>query len=79
MNLQPSLESELIILRPLRKSDFKELFEVAKDPLIWEQHPDNDRYKKEVYPEKDKQGITNLLAWIFRLRNCEINKPDKEV
>lgn len=46
MNLQPTLENELITLRPLRENDFKALYEVAKDPLIWEQHPNADRYKK---------------------------------
>jgi len=51
MNLQPELEDELIILKPLRDEDFNSLYEVAKDPLIWEQHPCSDRYKKEVYEE----------------------------
>src|SRR2546430_3232874 len=26
-----------------------DLFEAAGDPLIWEQHPENDRYKREVF------------------------------
>lgn len=49
MNLQPTLENELITLRPLRENDFEPLYEVAKDPLIWEQHPDKNRYKKENF------------------------------
>ena len=36
MNLQPTLENDLVILRPLRESDFEALYEVAKDPLIWD-------------------------------------------
>ena len=51
MNLQPTIENELILLRPLRETDFEPLYQVAKDPLIWEQHPAHDRYKKEVYSE----------------------------
>ena len=51
MNLQPELEDELIILKPLIKDDFESLYEVAKDPLIWEQHPCSDRYEKGVYKE----------------------------
>lgn len=39
MKLQPTLESELIRIRPLDRSDFESLYEVAKDPKIWEQHP----------------------------------------
>jgi RimJ/RimL family protein N-acetyltransferase len=41
--LQPTLRGELLDLRPLRPDDFEELFGVASDPLIWEQHPARDR------------------------------------
>jgi RimJ/RimL family protein N-acetyltransferase len=48
-NLQPHLKGELIELRPLRRDDWDELFTVASDPLIWEQHPESDRYKEDVF------------------------------
>jgi N-acetyltransferase len=48
-DLQPILEGELLALRPLRPEDFHDLFGVASDPLVWEQHPNNDRYKEEVF------------------------------
>jgi len=48
-DLQPVLKSDLVELRPLRAEDFDELCAVAADPLIWEQHPDNDRYKEEIF------------------------------
>ena len=44
-DLQPTLQGELIIVRPLRTGDFDALFEAASDPLIWEQHPEIDRVK----------------------------------
>ena len=47
--LQPILKGELLELRPLRPEDFDELYAVASDPHIWEQHPSNDRYKEEVF------------------------------
>jgi RimJ/RimL family protein N-acetyltransferase len=47
--LQPTLQGELLELRPLRRDDFQPLFEAAGDPLIWEQHPESDRYKQEVF------------------------------
>jgi RimJ/RimL family protein N-acetyltransferase len=47
--LQPNLKGELIELRPLREDDFEELYAAASDPLIWEQHPQSDRYKEEVF------------------------------
>src|SRR5215470_18114295 len=47
--LQPTLHGNLIELRPLRHDDFDELFAAASDPLIWEQHPESDRYKRDVF------------------------------
>jgi RimJ/RimL family protein N-acetyltransferase len=50
MNLQPlHLKNEWLELTPLQSLDFERLYEVAKDPLIWEQHPNPDRYKLEVF------------------------------
>jgi RimJ/RimL family protein N-acetyltransferase len=49
MNLQPTLENDLIILRPLRENDFEALYEIAKDPLIWEQHPENNRHERNIF------------------------------
>ncbi|MBV9224450.1 MAG: GNAT family N-acetyltransferase [Acidobacteriaceae bacterium] len=48
-DLQPLLKGELLELRPLRPEDFPALYAVASDPLIWEQHPMQDRYKEEVF------------------------------
>ena len=49
MNRQPVLKGQLLELRPLRPEDFDELYAVASDPLIWEQHPHNTRYQEEVF------------------------------
>ena len=46
---QPFLRGELLELRPLRADDFEALFQVAADPLIWEQHPNKNRYQREVF------------------------------
>lgn len=54
-NLQPILENDLCILYPLEEKDFDALYEVASDPKIWEQHPNKDRWKKEVF-EKFFEG-----------------------
>lgn len=48
-DLQPNLIGELIRLRPLTPEDWDALFAVASDPLIWEQHPESDRYKEDVF------------------------------
>ena len=51
VDLQPTLVGEMLTLRPLLQDDFEDLFAVASDPLIWEQHPDSDRYTPEVFKE----------------------------
>jgi len=48
-DLQPVLNGKLLELRPLRAEDFDDLFAVAADPLIWEQHPAKDRYQQEQF------------------------------
>lgn len=48
---QPTLEGELLRLRPLREDDFDALYAVASDPLIWEQHPNSDRHEVDVFRE----------------------------
>src|SRR6266853_2084626 len=39
----------LVELRPLGPQDFDALFSAASDPKIWEQHPESDRYQREVF------------------------------
>jgi len=48
-DLQTTLTGDLIELRPLQPDDFDALFSAASDPLIWEQHPESDRYQREVF------------------------------
>jgi RimJ/RimL family protein N-acetyltransferase len=48
-DLQPTLKGNLVELRPLRPQDFNALFAAASDPQIWEQHPESDRYQREVF------------------------------
>lgn len=49
LDLQPVLEGSLVRIRPLRPEDWAALFAVARDPLIWEQHPASDRYQESVF------------------------------
>lgn len=46
---QPFLVGELLELRPLRAGDFEALFRVAADPLIWELHPEPNRYQEATF------------------------------
>jgi len=62
--LQPILTSEILELRPLRVGDFEELYAVASDPLIWEQHPNSDRYKPDVFRKFFDEAIESGGALI---------------
>src|SRR5690242_4298351 len=48
-DLQPTLSGTLVELRPLRRDDYDALYAAASDPLIWEQHPEPDRYTRPVF------------------------------
>ncbi|WP_247655094.1 GNAT family N-acetyltransferase [Chitinophaga varians] len=48
-SIQPRLENERAILYPLQQSDFEALYEVASDPLVWEQHPNKTRWQRPVF------------------------------
>jgi RimJ/RimL family protein N-acetyltransferase len=63
---QPVLKGSLVELRPLRVEDFDDLYAVASDPLIWEQHPARDRYKEEVFREFFREGIESGGALVAR-------------
>ncbi|MBM3433077.1 MAG: GNAT family N-acetyltransferase [Bacteroidetes bacterium] len=50
MQLQPThLRNEWVQLTPLLATDLDRLYAVASDPLIWEQHPNPDRYQRPIF------------------------------
>jgi RimJ/RimL family protein N-acetyltransferase len=63
--LQPHLHNELIRLEPLGAGDFEALYAVAADPLIWEQHPSKDRYKREVFENFFKGAMESGGAFLI--------------
>ncbi len=62
---QPILANEFVRLEPLQDKDFEKLFSVASDPLIWEQHPNKDRYKLDVFAVFFKGAIESKGAFII--------------
>jgi N-acetyltransferase len=87
-DLQPTLTGELIELRPLRPDDFEALAAAASDPLIWQHHPERDRYKREVFQKFFDGAIKSggALAVIDResgriigsSRYCNLNPARRE-
>jgi N-acetyltransferase len=67
--LQPHLRGELIELRPLAPEDWDELFAVASDSLIWEQHPERDRYKEEIFRVFFKDALESGGAFVVVDKN----------
>lgn len=63
-DLQPTLESDSLRLRPLKESDFDALYAVARDPEIWAQHPANDRWKPSVFAGFFRDAIASGGALI---------------
>jgi RimJ/RimL family protein N-acetyltransferase len=64
-DLQPTLAGPLVTLRPLSPADHDELFAVAADPLIWEQHPDKTRFQPAGFQAFFQQALDSggaLLA-----------------
>ena len=64
-DLQPNLKGELLELRPLAPNDWDELFAVASDSLIWEQHPERDRYKENVFRVFFKDALESGGAFVI--------------
>jgi RimJ/RimL family protein N-acetyltransferase len=70
-DLQPNLKGELIELRPLAAEDWDDLFAVGSDPLIWEQHPESDRYKEEVFRVFFREALECGGAFVIIDKNSQ--------
>ncbi|HYR85418.1 MAG TPA: GNAT family N-acetyltransferase [Terriglobia bacterium] len=70
-DLQPNLKGELIELRPLKPEDWDNLFAVASDPLIWEQHPASDRHKENVFKVFFKEALESGGAFVVLDKKTE--------
>ena len=63
-DLQPHLKGGLVELRPLTPEDWDDLFAVASDPRIWEQHPESDRYKEGVFKVFFREALESGGAFV---------------
>ena len=65
INLQPTLENDLVVVRPLRNEDFEALFQVANDPKIWELHQNPDRHELTVFKQFFKDAMASNGAFVI--------------
>ena len=63
--LQPTLENENVKLQPLQESDFERLYKVAVDPMVWEQHPNKNRYEREVFRNYFEGAMISKAAFLM--------------
>lgn len=59
MNFKTEFENDYLRLFQADNSDFEKLYSIAKDPNIWKQHPENDRWKREKFSIFFKNGLLN--------------------
>ena len=59
MKFKDKYENDNYLIKKLKISDFNLLYDVGKNPSIWEQHPENDRWKLEKFKNYFNNGIEN--------------------
>ncbi|WP_336834981.1 GNAT family N-acetyltransferase [Sphingobacterium siyangense] len=60
-----TLENDKVVLRIMEPVDFDTLYQVAKDPLIWEQHPNKDRWKEDVFRLFFEGALASKAAYLI--------------
>ena len=68
------LQTERFFLEPLTPKDFNALYAVASDPLLWEQHPEADRWKRSKFRHFFQDGLTNDLG-CFVIKEKRSGRP----
>ncbi|HEY1040174.1 MAG TPA: GNAT family N-acetyltransferase [Bacteroidia bacterium] len=53
----PFLGNGVVLLKPLVKANYRALFEIASDPLLWEYHPIRDGYTKTGFDKFFNEAI----------------------
>lgn len=48
-SIQTPLENERALLVPLVEADFDDLYAIASDKRVWEQHPNKDRWQETIF------------------------------
>lgn len=56
---QPVLKGDLVELRPLRSEDYDDLYAIAVDPLIWEQHPVTNRHEEGSFQVFFREAVVS--------------------
>jgi RimJ/RimL family protein N-acetyltransferase len=66
INFQPVLQNNLVLALPLQQTDFESLYQAASDPLIWEQHPNKNRYQRAAFENYFKGAMESGGAFLVK-------------
>lgn len=53
-----------MLAEPLKETDFERLYLAASDPLIWEQHPNKNRYQRQQFENYFKGAMESGGAFL---------------
>jgi RimJ/RimL family protein N-acetyltransferase len=62
IDFKVNFENDSIALIQTEIFHFEKLYLIASNPIIWEQHPENDRWRKDKFKEFFKSAIENELG-----------------
>jgi len=66
------IETKYFLLEQVAESDFESLYAVASDPLIWEQHPESNRWQRDIFSAFFSNGLaSDLGCFVIRERLTE--------
>jgi RimJ/RimL family protein N-acetyltransferase len=89
--MQPTLSDNLVELHPLTGDDFEQLFAIASDPRIWEQHHRKNKFEKaefekfftELINSKGAFAVVdkknNKVVGMCRFYKCNYEKSEIEI
>lgn len=87
---QPVLRGPSLTVRPLRQDDFEALYAIARDPLVWAQHPAPDRHRVEVFRQFFAEAVDSGGALVVvakdgvvigssRFHGCDRQRREVEI
>ncbi|MDO5654567.1 MAG: GNAT family N-acetyltransferase [Flavobacteriaceae bacterium] len=64
-SIQPILENDIVKLIPLQSGDFEKLYAVASDPEVWANHPNKNRFEREVFEKFFEGAVASKGAYLI--------------